>query len=193
MTIAIDASFSPVSVALGEEGTCLWYGELPSERRPTLPLFRLLQEALAKMPSPTLILVGVGPGSFSGIRLAIAAAQGLGLAVQAPVKGIYSVWSLGWRYREEGRVGVFSDARRGELFATFFRSGYLEKGPLVLPKGDLGKWLQGLDRAISPDQAAGHLTADSPRASDLLELWFALGEDCLCPALEPVYLRKPLP
>ncbi|CAF0698023.1 tRNA (adenosine(37)-N6)-threonylcarbamoyltransferase complex dimerization subunit type 1 TsaB [Candidatus Methylacidithermus pantelleriae] len=193
MMLALDCSFSPVSVALGTQGQIVWYRELPGNHRPTGALFQMLEEAIPTPHGISLILVGLGPGSFSGIRLAIAVAQGLALALGAKALGLYSVWSLGWRWRKKDRIGIFSDARRGELYATFFRQGKLEKGPMVISRRDLALWTQGLDRAISPDRVAPELSWDYPRASDFLELWEELGDDCLCPNLEPVYLRSPVP
>jgi tRNA threonylcarbamoyladenosine biosynthesis protein TsaB len=66
------------------------------------------------------IAVTVGPGSFTGVRVGVAAARGLALALDIPAVGIGSLEALAWplvRSRRKGTAVAVLDARRGEVFA----------------------------------------------------------------------------
>jgi tRNA threonylcarbamoyladenosine biosynthesis protein TsaB len=63
------------------------------------------------------IAVGVGPGSFTGLRLGIATARGLGQARNLPLVGVSSLLALARGVRPPYPVVAVIDARRGEVFA----------------------------------------------------------------------------
>lgn len=80
------------------------------------------------------IVVTVGPGSFTGIRIAIAAARGLALATGCPVVGIDTLSGLAASIPEpaDGPVLAAIDARRGEIYAALFgRDGAAIVPPFV--------------------------------------------------------------
>ena len=66
------------------------------------------------------IVVGIGPGSFTGIRVGLATAKGLALGANVPVYGISSlaVWALSCG---EGLRAVVLDARQGEVYSALYR------------------------------------------------------------------------
>ena len=70
---------------------------------------------------PSQLLVGVGPGSFTGIRIAIAAAQGLGIGWDVPVCGMSSLALLAAGAPGEGPVAAAMTGGHGELFVQQFR------------------------------------------------------------------------
>jgi tRNA threonylcarbamoyladenosine biosynthesis protein TsaB len=98
--------------------------------------------------------VGVGPGSFTGLRVGIATARGLGLSRRLDVRGVGTLAALG-RGIDGGEAVALPvlDARRGEVFAAAFGAGgesLLE--PFVCPPGELTERVAGLD---GPFLAAG--------------------------------------
>ena len=111
--------------------------ELGSAQRHSASLF----PALTRLGLPRLkirrIIVGIGPGSFSGIRVGIAAAQGIALAQEAPVIGICSAWSIAAQFPHITRLGVFADAKRREAFCTAFANGELDRATYLLPMPEL--------------------------------------------------------
>lgn len=79
------------------------------------------------------IAVTTGPGSFTGLRIGLSAARGLGLARKLPVLGIPSLFALSLGI-DSGPVTVLLDARRGEAyFQAFLTPGVAETEPMLLP------------------------------------------------------------
>src|SRR5215217_1531193 len=79
------------------------------------------------------IAVTTGPGSFTGLRIGLSAARGLGLARQLPVVGIPSLLALSLGVAQSP-VAVLLDARRGEAyFQSFASPGVALTPPLLLP------------------------------------------------------------
>ena len=192
LDLAFETSSSVGSIALGNSKVVVQSIELKGERRHSAALF----PALARLGLPRLklrrILVGLGPGSFSGIRVSLAAAQGIALAQGVPVYGICSALSLAVQLPEVTRLGVFADAKRQEAFCTAFAHGKLEKATYLIPFAELEEHASKFTLAVSAEALAGIATRKHPRARDLLavpedDAGWVTGE-----ALEPIYLRTPV-
>ena len=87
---------------------------------------------------PSQLLVGVGPGSFTGLRIAIAAAQGLGIGWDVPVSGMSSLALLAAGAPGDGPVAAALAGGHGELFVQQFRRAPLraDGDTLNLPAAD---------------------------------------------------------
>lgn len=97
------------------------------------PMTRGHQERLATMVETVMaqadlafadldrIAVTVGPGSFTGLRVGLAFAKGLGLALGKPVVGVGALEALG--AEEPGRTLALADARRGQVYWQAFDNG----------------------------------------------------------------------
>ncbi len=101
------------------------FNEEPASRY-AVTLFSLVEQALAQaritFPDIDLYAVSNGPGSFTGIRVGIAAAQGWAKAFAKPVKGVTLLEALVEQAHPETDWAVpLLDARRGEFFVSFFR------------------------------------------------------------------------
>ncbi len=161
------------------------------------------------------LAVGLGPGSFSGVRIAIAAASALALPDRRPIAGISSAAALAWQTMQASQattVAVIGDARRQRLWmATYERDttdGALKPGlPLsLLPAETLpdrlpeagcivsSDWERLKDR-LSPLANAGWTLIAEPRypsALDVAHLAAQLPEEGLVSPLdppEPLYLH----
>jgi tRNA threonylcarbamoyladenosine biosynthesis protein TsaB len=77
--------------------------------------------------------VTVGPGSFTGLRVGLAFAQGLGAALDRPVVGVSTLDALAASIDPAGMVAAVIDARRGQVYARLFRDGVALGAAEALP------------------------------------------------------------
>ncbi len=117
-TLALDTSGSACSVALLEDGELL---EERHERVGRGHAERLIPwiAALPEGGRADRIIVGCGPGSFTGVRIAIAAARGLGLGWSVPVEGVSSLALIATQ-GAEAPFTVAIEGGHGEIFVQRF-------------------------------------------------------------------------
>lgn len=99
--------------------------------------------AVGGWPAVDRIAVGLGPGSFTGLRIGLATARALGLSCDVPLSGICTLDALGRGLAEaapgSSRLAVI-DARRGEVFAALYSAtGERLWDPSVSAPEDLAK------------------------------------------------------
>ncbi len=97
------------------------------------------------------VVVGCGPGPFTGLRAGMATAAAYGHALGIPVRGVCSLDAIG--VRTSGEVLVVTDARRREVYWARYRDGFRMAGPGVDAPADVDP---GPARAVagSPEHAA---------------------------------------
>jgi len=192
LDLALETSSSLGSVALGNDKVVVQSIEFKGPQRHSAALF----PALSRLGIPRLrlrrIIVGLGPGSFSGIRVALAAAQGIALVQRVPVVGIASAYSVAWQHKDVARLGIFADAKRREAFCTAFRNGDLEKATYLIPMAEIEEHARQFTLAVSAEALSGISTQVYPHARDLLALPESLSGWVKDQPLEPIYLREPV-
>jgi tRNA threonylcarbamoyl adenosine modification protein YeaZ len=190
LDLAFETSSSLGSVALGNDKVVVQSIEFRAPQRHSAALF----PALSRLGIPRLklrrIIVGLGPGSFSGIRVSLAAAQAIALAQNIPVVGICSAFSIAIQRPEVTRLGVFADAKRREAFCTVFALGQLEKETYLIPFTELEEHAAKFTLAVSAEPLPGIPERISPRARDLLAVPPDLAAWKTEAPLEPIYLRE---
>lgn len=99
--------------------------EVGAGRRVAEELHRLLTDVDMSIRAVERIVVGIGPGGFTGLRIGIATALGLGQALGVPVVGVSSLetLALGAGLRPGELVAPVIDAKRNELFTAVYRIG----------------------------------------------------------------------
>lgn len=166
--LAIDRSTDVPSVALAADGgiDCRVFegAEARSAAWPVKVRGFLAEKGLS-FPDLDRIVIGTGPGSFAGIRGALAFAQGLAIGIQAcrPARAadpvVYGLPSAMALAQDDGLTAVVGDARRG-LFWVAVYEGVRTAADLHLVTGD------ELPAAVPPDAAV--VTPDGVRIGDLL-------------------------
>lgn len=126
-----------LSVVLFEGNEVLGARHLATRRGYAEALMSLVAEVLQDC-RPVKILVEVGPGSFTGLRVGIAAARGLALAWDIPIYGMRSTLMVAAEMRAAGNQGLLQvalAAPRGQLWVEHFAANGLEsaKAPYVVP------------------------------------------------------------
>lgn len=162
------------------------------------PLVRDVVAAAGGFDALDRIGVTVGPGSFTGLRVGLAFALGLGAALDRPVVGLSTLDGLAASVDPAGRVAAAVDARRGQVYLRTFLNGAPEGEPAPFDldaararlTGTPGKWrVVGSGAAlIAPDDSEiiDRAAADLPALARL-----TVGADPAMHPARPLYLRAP--
>ena len=212
LLLAIETATPRCSVALGHEGGVLASFSVDRDRRhvealaPAIAaISRAAGVALADLDA---VAVDVGPGLFTGMRVGIATAQALALALGLAVHPVRSLDVLAHPFRHAGcPVAAVVDARRGEVFRALHHAGVevLQPGcstpaALTAELAELGPCLAVGDgavrhRALLAVAGGVEVVPAAPAAESALELALAAvagGATGLDPArVEALYLRAP--
>jgi tRNA threonylcarbamoyladenosine biosynthesis protein TsaB len=179
---AFDTATSTASCALVRDGELL--GERSAEARSVLAAADDLVRAAGIAPREIdRLVVGTGPGSFTSIRMGLATARGLGLALGVPAAGVSTLRAFA------GGEPVI-DARRGEVFLdgpALVRPEALDvRGRRLVGDGAVRyrRLFETAGAVIPPDDDSAH----SPSAHLLVEHAVDFGPADL---IEPLYLRAP--
>ena len=201
MTIlGVEFSSAQRSVALHHQGALAEAMEVGGRNTAALGM---IEQVLAEMASARgdieALAIGLGPGSYTGIRSAIALAQGWELANGAKLLGISSIEAIVARAQEDkitGRVTVLVDAQRNEFYLATYdltAAGWAEVEPLqIVSLADAQNRSDAGHLVVGPEVTrwfpAGRIIF--PTAATLVRLAgqrtnFVTGDQ-----LEPIYLRE---
>jgi tRNA threonylcarbamoyladenosine biosynthesis protein TsaB len=163
VVLGIDTATPDAVVGVSADGEALRGVQVPpgADGRPThgqvlLPEIDRSVQAAGGWDRIDRIAVGIGPGSFTGLRIGVSTARALAQARELPIAPVGSLRALArgiGRQHGDGRVALpMIDARRGEAFAALYDGENELWEPLVAPPPELATRLQELDR---PCLAAG--------------------------------------
>ncbi|WMJ70205.1 tRNA (adenosine(37)-N6)-threonylcarbamoyltransferase complex dimerization subunit type 1 TsaB [Stenotrophomonas sp. 24(2023)] len=212
--LAFETATEACSVALHVDGQVREHFEIAPRRHAELGLpwaEALLAEAGISRRQLDGIALSRGPGAFTGVRLGIALAQGIALALDLPLLPVSTLQVLALRApAEQEQILAAIDARMGELYVARYQrvdglpvAQDAERvcGPdaVALPSGlavyGVGTGFGALDGALAQrlgDALRGQDAQALPRAADVLALAvpaFARGEGIAPEKVEPAYLR----
>ncbi|MBN6152853.1 tRNA (adenosine(37)-N6)-threonylcarbamoyltransferase complex dimerization subunit type 1 TsaB [Xanthomonas sp. AmX2] len=213
--LAFETATEALSVAVHVDGEVRERFELAPRRHAELALpwaEQLLAEAGIARSQLDAVAFGRGPGAFTGVRLAIALAQGIALALDLPVLPVSTLHALALRAPGDApRVLAAIDARMGEIYAAAYARDadglhaltperVLAPDAFVLPDSDarwhgVGTGLAAIDGSLQRRLAAQLQGIDAqalPHAADVLTLALAAharGEAIAPERAEPAYLR----
>ena len=165
-TLVIDTSTSRTIVGIAKSAEVLWQGFHDGVTDHGSAVADLVKQAMGKGVNPDRVVVGMGPGPFTGLRVGIAFARAFAAARNLPVIGICSLDAI---VVDQNEYTVAIDARRKEIYWARYKDGVRIEGPAVNFPADVDGYI--LD--LYPDVATLVALSESQNVT------------------EPFYLRRP--
>ena len=166
ISLAIDTATSRTIVGIIEDGKVLFESFHEGATEHGFAITELVTKALEICPKPDQVVVGMGPGPFTGLRVGITFAQSFALARDIAVIGICSLDAIDI---DQSEYTVAIDARRKEIYWATYKSGVRIAGPAV----------------NFPADVAGYIIDQYPEVTRMVELSTQTNY------AEPFYLRRP--
>jgi hypothetical protein len=166
LSLAIDTATSRTIVGIFADGRVLFESFHEGATEHGFAITELVSQALEICPSPDQVVVGMGPGPFTGLRVGITFAHTFALAREIPVIGVCSLDAI---KVQESDYTVAIDARRKEIYWASYKGGVRVSGPAV----------------SKPSEVANFIIDQYP---DLQKLVLLSGSQNIT---EPMYLRRP--
>ena len=166
ISLGIDTSTSKTIVGIIEDGVVLFEEAHEGATDHGRALSELVAKALKVSKPPQQVIVGMGPGPFTGLRVGIAFAQTFALARDISVIGVCSLDAL---KVDQSEYTVAIDARRKEIYWASYKDGLRINGPTV----------------SKPAEVENFIIDVFPDMSKLVELSKSQN------VTEPMYLRRP--
>ena len=166
ISLAIDTATNRTIVAVIEDGKVLYEGFHEGATEHGFAITELVSKALEVSPKPDQVVVGMGPGPFTGLRVGITFAHTFALAREIPVIGVCSLDAI---LIDKSEYTVAIDARRKEIYWASYKDGVRVAGPAV----------------DKPADVSGYILDLYPDMEKLVEL--SKNQNIT----EPMYLRRP--
>ena len=128
ISLAIDTATSRTIVGIIEDGKVLFESFHEGATEHGFAITELVMKALQICPKPDQVVVGMGPGPFTGLRVGITFAHSFALAREIPVIGVCSLDAIDIK---ESEYTVAIDARRKEIYWARYKDGLRISGPAV--------------------------------------------------------------
>lgn len=187
--LALELSSPVGSIASCGENGHPDFKVFPADRKDSGLFYENLESTLAASGKPEVIVVGLGPGSYAGVRIAIATALGLKAATGARLIGLPSISALA-----RSEYLIVGDARRNSFFFAHVMGGRCLEGPTLATEEEIVSKLQEspelprIATQLLPQFA--DVIVEHPSALRLAELAQEMEtEDA--EELTPIYLRAP--
>jgi tRNA threonylcarbamoyladenosine biosynthesis protein TsaB len=209
LTLVIETSTPMATLAIAGPQNGMEEQAFTSDRSHNAVLFGPLGELLKKHPlgDIRLVLAGSGPGSYSGTRVGIAAAQGVAIAAGCPAVSVPSVLAV--PAADEGAAFlVIGDARRGSFWHSAVENFQLLHDPELTDESGLEKIVttalsagksvisfEAPDRFPLPAGVREFVRQEFPTASGLWRAWseasVEIREKWAAAPPQPMYLKPP--
>lgn len=200
-TLIIETSTSDASIAVAEDHELIGQVSFTSDRRHNSVLFAHLSKLLEEVQGRDFqrILVGSGPGSYSGTRVGIAAAQGIALVTKAEPIAIPSV--LGTRSALASETSIaLGDARRGSYWFSKIEAGTVVSIPSLIDRLTFEEMIAGASKDQTPvfclEAISGYsVSQETSTAENLFAAWRNSSDEVRTLMTEaipsPLYLAPP--
>ena len=166
ISLAIDTATSRTIVGIIEGDKVLFEAFHEGATEHGFAITELVMKALEICPKPDQVVVGMGPGPFTGLRVGITFAHSFALAREIPVIGVCSLDAIDVK---ESEYTVAIDARRKEIYWAKYKDGLRILGPAV----------------SKPAEVDNYIIDQYPNLKKLVALSISQN------IAEPMYLRRP--
>ena len=166
ISLAIDTATSRTIVGIIEDGKVLFESFHEGATEHGFAITELVTKALEICPKPDQVVVGMGPGPFTGLRVGITFAQSFALARDIAVVGVCSLDAIAI---DQSEYTVAIDARRKEIYWASYKYVVRFSGPAV----------------SKPSEVASFIIGQYPNLQKLVALSTSQN------ITEPMYLRRP--
>jgi tRNA threonylcarbamoyladenosine biosynthesis protein TsaB len=205
--LVIDTALGACTAAVFEDDRPLAVRFEPMTKGHQERLGGLVRDAMAEaggFDALDRIGVTVGPGSFTGLRVGMAFAQGLGAALNRPVAGLSTLDALATSLpHEDAPTVALIDARRGQVYARLFDGGHPLGPDVALTLEDAAAQIRDLGRPVRlvgggapvlvdafPDLKAALIDPRAAPSPEALAILTARADPATSPP-RPLYLRAP--
>jgi len=189
--LALELSSGQGSIAWREDGQDLFVSEFANDRKHSGLFFENLQQSIARFGKADRIVVGLGPGSYAGTRIAIATAIGLQAGTGTELIGLPSLCAIP---TDEAEFAVVGDARRQSFFFARVSGRRCVEGPALSTQEELSLRLEQLVVPVfsaEPLPAFSGVIVNHPSARILAQIAATEPAQASSAPLEPMYLREP--
>ncbi|MEJ5927932.1 tRNA (adenosine(37)-N6)-threonylcarbamoyltransferase complex dimerization subunit type 1 TsaB [Corynebacterium sp. H128] len=191
LVLAIDTSTSTVVTGLVEDGKSVGESILENCRDHNEQLVAATQRALSaaakQFSDVDAVVVGAGPGPFTGLRVGMATGLAFADALGIPVYGVCSLDAIGVQL--PGKALVCTDARRKEVYWARYEDGARVAGPEVSAYADIST--AGFDAVNMPESVRTHLAGTHDLYPTPVALVGLVDFSVAPEPLIPLYLRRP--
>lgn len=178
-TLVIDTATDRTSVGIYQSGAELFYQFSDGAMAHGEALPKIIAEALKVEPNISKVVVGMGPGPFTGLRVGIVFAQTFATTRNIPWVGVCTLDAIAFGIAEKEFI-VATNARRKEIYWAKYLNGVRTIGPSVAKP-------EALTEYSEPKFGFGFTSELSPHPKDLLKI----SEERKNHLIEPMYLRNP--
>ena len=188
--LALELSSTRGSVGLVEGTNEMFVRDFPNDRHNSAAFFEAVSAMRQTSVSPDRIVVGLGPGSYAGTRIAISTAIGLRLATCAQLFGLPSICAFDVPERDYVVVG---DARRQSFWIASVRDAVCVEMPQLVTESELRARLSALEEPVysaEPLTQFASVAPAFPSAKRLAVLASADHPNFSSAPLQPLYLRE---
>jgi len=188
--LAFDLSTREGSIAVADEDRLIVSRQWSNDQRNSAPFFQALDQIIREYSSPDMIIVGRGPGSYTGTRIAISAAIGLQATTDATLSGLPSISGIS----TEPDYAVLGDAKRSSFFFVRVRDGMLVNEIELMSEADIvGRISQMTIPIYTSDDLPQFKQAKLrfPSAALLCRRAWEFPRNLGRAPLSPIYLREP--
>lgn len=198
MILALDCAHETCSVALTDGAVVLAQKTQRMERGQAEALIPMVQAVMTQAGKTfrdlSCIAVSTGPGSFTGVRVGLAAADGLAMAAGLPMVGLSLLEAVAFQAGHAGKLCVVLETKRSDFYAQLFENGAPVCDPFVA-EGDFFNTLtdvvfagNGVERLIEETGPKPAVAVDMPTAGLLGTMAALKTPEQQAPA--PLYLRE---